>query len=256
MSLSNDQYSTDEKVKQYEKFIDNCLMRQHIKGPSIKLALGIDLSGKRCLDVACGYGGSTKWLADLNPAELIGVDLSPAMIDEAKRRFSRDPKYANIKLLVRDGCEPLGLGQFDVVHSSFFLSHAETREALEKMIQVLSEATKSNGGVCVGLITSPHFTADQYHKMNKYSIEFVKIDSENPNKHRVRFHSGPVGEGTALCEVDQYSWEPELYERLFKSSGFGHYEWIMPRLFDESLKEHFADFFEVNPYRIFRAIKS
>ena len=44
------------------------------------------LKGKRVLDLGCGYGWHCKYAAEQGAAEVLGLDLSPKMLEEALRR--------------------------------------------------------------------------------------------------------------------------------------------------------------------------
>ena len=44
------------------------------------------LQGKKVLDLGCGYGWHSKFSAEQGAAEVLGIDLSKKMIEEAKRR--------------------------------------------------------------------------------------------------------------------------------------------------------------------------
>jgi ubiquinone/menaquinone biosynthesis C-methylase UbiE len=56
-----------------------------IEKPSVEAILG-DITGLRCLDLACGLGRWSKFLLDAGAAEAVGVDISELMIQEAVRR--------------------------------------------------------------------------------------------------------------------------------------------------------------------------
>ena len=45
-----------------------------------------ELTGKRVLDLGCGYGWHSKYAAEQGASEVLGIDLSKRMIDEARRR--------------------------------------------------------------------------------------------------------------------------------------------------------------------------
>lgn len=256
--MISNQYSTKEKVLEYQCYTDRCIMRKNIFKPSIQSLYTSGLKGKRVIDIGCGYGNSTQWLVDFDPEELIGVDLSPAMIDVVKQRFSSHPNYSKFKFLVHDGSQPLDdLGQFDVVQSIFYLSHAESKEQLLNMVKVMADSTKPDG-ICVGLMTSPFLKEEDYSKLYKYYVEFSKTDQTDKYKHRVRLFEGTVGESKLLYELHQFSYEPEFYEKAFLQAGFERFEWVIPKLFEsnQEINLFFKEFLEINPFRIFKASKS
>ncbi len=97
----------------------------------------------RILEAGCGTG---QILASLDPREGVGVDLSPAMIDEARRNFARRPE---LLFLVGDA-ENLGLaGPFDAVVMPDVLEHVERpRSALAEAARLL----RPGGRLIVSLI--------------------------------------------------------------------------------------------------------
>jgi SAM-dependent methyltransferase len=73
-------------------------------------ALALGLRGRRALDLACGTGNSTGPLL-ARGYSVLGCDISPAMIAEARRKY---PGQAD-SFLVADMRELPALGQFDLV---------------------------------------------------------------------------------------------------------------------------------------------
>lgn len=69
----------------------------------------------RVLDIACGTGVLAPFLGEWNPAEIMGIDLSPKMIEIARRKHG-----AQVTYLCQDVLEYEG-GPFDVaiVYSAF-----------------------------------------------------------------------------------------------------------------------------------------
>lgn len=57
----------------------------HLERPALRSLIPLALSGAIVLEAGCGSGAQAEWLLDQG-AEVIGIDLSPAMVDEAKRR--------------------------------------------------------------------------------------------------------------------------------------------------------------------------
>lgn len=99
--------------------------------PSIDLANRIDKVCVRILDVGCGSGMSTLALKNRFPeAEIIGVDLSAAMLENAKKLLP------DVQWIQRDCSESLeDLGQFDLVFSNAFLQWIPDQEKFIKNIR-------------------------------------------------------------------------------------------------------------------------
>lgn len=141
--VEKDQYATENLAENYRLFLKSRESElQHIQIPSIRKMLGGSLKGKRVVDMACGNGGSTRILADLDPDELIGVDLSSEQVRLAEKISASEPKYANIKYLVRDCSQPIGLGQFDLVFSKHLLNYGTTVDVLKGIVNTMFDATK------------------------------------------------------------------------------------------------------------------
>ena len=106
--------------------------------PSIDLANRIDKVCVRILDVGCGSGMSTLALKNRFPdSEIIGVDLSAAMLENAKKLLP------DVQWVQRDCSESLeDLGQFDLVFSNAFLQWLSDQE---KFIKNIRNCIKENG---------------------------------------------------------------------------------------------------------------
>ena len=75
-----------------------------LERPALRSLVPMPLSGTRVLDAGCGSGAQCEWLSEQG-AEVVGVDLSPAMVAEAQRRCRQRGTF-----LVADLGEPLALG--------------------------------------------------------------------------------------------------------------------------------------------------
>ena len=79
--------------------------------------------GVRVLDVGCGSGELTGWMADLvGPAEVVGVDVDRTVLAIARERWA-DHTGAPRFVLADASAIPGALGRFDVVYARFLLSH-------------------------------------------------------------------------------------------------------------------------------------
>jgi ubiquinone/menaquinone biosynthesis C-methylase UbiE len=75
-----------------------------LERPALRSLVPMPLTGTRVLDAGCGSGAQCEWLS-AQGAEVVGVDLSPAMVAEARRRCRQRGTF-----LVADLGEPLALG--------------------------------------------------------------------------------------------------------------------------------------------------
>jgi SAM-dependent methyltransferase len=83
----------DKHVAFYIDFVDQALASQdsllNICLTRIKEILGNRLLGARVGDIACGEGYLSRFLAPLGPRQVIGVDLSAALVEIATQRSHR-----------------------------------------------------------------------------------------------------------------------------------------------------------------------
>ncbi|HVF17727.1 MAG TPA: class I SAM-dependent methyltransferase [Steroidobacteraceae bacterium] len=97
--------------------------------------------GTRVLDVGCGVGRWSSMLAQRG-AQVTGMDLSPTMIDEARRRARANGVSDRCRFLVQDLAQLDAGEQFDLVIGVTVLQHildpASLREAVQRMRAHLS----------------------------------------------------------------------------------------------------------------------
>ena len=100
----------------------------------------IGVRDKRILDFGCGDGRYAFHLAELGAIEVVGIDVSPAMIEIANREL-RNRKIEKVKFLEADGNNlPFGDNFFDIIFSNFVLHHFEnTLKPLQEIFRVLDK---------------------------------------------------------------------------------------------------------------------
>ena len=86
-------------------------------------------AGMRVLDVGCGVGRWSRMLA-ARGATVTGVDLSPTMISEARRRAAREGVAARCRFEVQDLSNLSVDGEYDLVLGVTVLQHILDPEAL------------------------------------------------------------------------------------------------------------------------------
>lgn len=102
----------------------------NVERPTIERLIG-DVSGKRVLDLGCGSGTNSLWLAERG-AHVVGLDLSQTMVSLAQERARERSVLADFR--VADIREPLPFGEteFDVVLSSTALHYVEDIDSTMK----------------------------------------------------------------------------------------------------------------------------
>jgi tRNA (cmo5U34)-methyltransferase len=87
------------------------------------LAEFLPAAPRRALDLGCGDGRLIRLLLEARPEveEVVGIDLSPPMLERAREHFAGDGR---VTLARHDLLDPLdGLGRFDLVTSGFAIHH-------------------------------------------------------------------------------------------------------------------------------------
>ncbi len=72
-----------------------------LERPALRALVPSGLNGATVLDAGCGSGAQARWLLDQG-ADVVGIDLSPRMVDEAERRCGGQGRF-----LVADLARPL-----------------------------------------------------------------------------------------------------------------------------------------------------
>lgn len=110
------------------------------------------VSGKTVLDLGCGYGWHCKFAADHGAAQVLGIDQSSLMIQEAMRR-NADTNIEYRVCCIHDYDYPADA--CDLVISNLVLHYIEDLEAVYRLIH----RTLKPGGIFLFNIEHPTFTA-------------------------------------------------------------------------------------------------
>ncbi len=110
------------------------------------------LEGKHVLDLGCGYGWHCKYSAEKGAAQVLGIDLSQKMIEEAKRR-NRDGKIAYRVCGIEEYEYPKH--RWDLVISNLALHYIED---IGRIFQKVHQTLKPNGSFLFNM-EHPVFTS-------------------------------------------------------------------------------------------------
>jgi ubiquinone/menaquinone biosynthesis C-methylase UbiE len=131
-------------------------------------ALLKDVENKRVLDVACGTGRHTLWLAEAG-ARVTGVDANAAMLEVARSK----PKSSSVTWKQADVASlPFDDASFDVVLNALVMEHVrDVRPALAEAHRVLAQ-----GGVFVLSVYHPSFLLKGVPPHFKHAADEVEYE--------------------------------------------------------------------------------
>lgn len=165
-------------------------------------ALG--LAGQ-ALDFGCGSGRSTRFLAALG-FTVVGVDLSPAMLEQARRL---DPA-GDYRLCAAQQPLPLVNAAVDVVLASWVLLEQESPAALQACCSALARVLRSDGRGFI-VTNTPEFYA---HRWVSCEVDFPENAAPLRSGQEVRALLLPE----RVLVTDRY-WSDTDYRAAFAATG-------------------------------------
>lgn len=185
-----------------------------------------DMSGKRMLDLGCGYGWHCKYAVEQGATHVVGIDLSQKMILRAQE-INADPRIEYRVGAVEDfDCveQP-----FDVVVSSLTLHYVESFDAVCRKV---SECLLP-GGSFVFSVGHPVFTAqgpqqwfrnadgellhwpvDNYFREGVREATFLGEQVRKYHKTLTTYVGGLLGNGFAVKGLIEPQPDAELLDRI------------------------------------------
>ena len=196
-----------------------------------------ELAGKSILDLGCGEGFYTRQFSHLGATRVVGVELSPKMIELAKQEEAREP--LGIEYIVADVCELGQIGSFELVVASYLLNHAQTKAQLLKMCQTIYANLKPSGRF-VGINDNVAQSPESYPLCEKYGL--------------TKSISGSLAEGVPIAltffvdgqkfSLYNYYLSKATYEWAFRTAGFKKIRWHQPIVSPEGVQEFGQEFWQ------------
>lgn len=183
-----------------------------------------ELSGKSILDLACGEGHYTRRLKRAGASQVVGVDISPRMIELANDTEGANP--LGCQYLVGD-VQNLALHErFDVITGVYLLNYASSKEMLLNMCQVVFTHLKP-GGRFIGFNDNTENDPKSYGKYAKYG--FIKTTPKNRQEgDPITYHI--INPDGSQFQFDNYFLHPATYSACFAEAGFLSFSWQGPWL--------------------------
>lgn len=210
---SSNQY--DSIASQYQRS-KHSPIRQYVESYSFFSLLG-DLHECSVLDLACGEGFYTRRIRRRGARRVIGVDVSPAMIELARRQ-QEGP--ADIEYVVRDVQDLPTLGPFDLVCAAYLLHYARDIAELQRMCRSIARQLPP-GGRFVTINENPDQPETAYGGYLRYG--FSKTAAA-PRREGSPITYAMVS-GRELYRFEVYHFERATYERALAGAGFCDIRW-------------------------------
>jgi ubiquinone/menaquinone biosynthesis C-methylase UbiE len=163
---------------------------------------GLEIRGKDVLELGCGTGKNTEWLV-LHARHVLGLDLSPRMLDKARQRLA---DVRHVSFVQHDITEPWPVpeGSRDCVTSNLVLEHVrQLRPILAQVARVLRPA-------------GTYFQSElhPFRQLQGSQAQFIRTDTQQPEfvtayQHDVSDYVGAgLAAGLVLKELEEWR-DPE-----------------------------------------------
>ncbi|MEA5469532.1 class I SAM-dependent methyltransferase [Spirulina sp. 06S082] len=212
--------------------------RPHIEEYTYLQIIG-DVAGLSVLDLACGDGLYTRQFKEKGASRVVGVDISPKMIELAREQENEHP--LGIEYIVKDALELGKIGEFDRVVSSYLLSYAQTRSQLLQMSWQIFLNLKP-GGCFLSINTDYQFPHAESSRLKKYGIAF-KLPASIQEGDAIAFTLKTVGDRQDV-KFNNYYFDRTTYEEVFQEVGFSEIHWHQVIVSPEGIKEKGQEFWQ------------
>ena len=217
-----------------------------IERANVQEALAPFINDARVLDLACGTGFYSYSFLKWRASKVVGVDLSPAMVEEARSLGSRVPAdSATIRFEVAD-CSKLASyegGPFDVVFGAWLLNYAPSGKEMVDMFRNIALNLK-DGGHFVAVVPPPTQNPAAFVEAEKK----IRPSESGGSGGLICNVTGVVEDGVSFhahadtrrgsVDFDAYHLRREIYEASAKEGGLqGEFNWSVTNVPDEFLKD-------------------
>lgn len=203
----------------------------YIESPTFFNMIG-EVKDKTVLDLACGDGFYTRQLKSAGASRIIGVDISPQMIELALDQETTEP--LGIDYQCADAAELPHFGQLDLIVAAFLLHYSENERVMQSMCNHIANNLKP-GGRFIAMSENPNQLAGRYTFYSKYG--FVKTVAE-PQQDGSRI-TYLMATGRKPFKFNVQYFTKQTYENVLRKAGFTTIKWHTLSLSEEGrqLKE-------------------
>lgn len=172
-----------------------------------------EIEDKRVLDLGCGDGTSTRFLAARKPGLLTGIDTSRPMLELARKKEVQNP--LGIKYAVGDCSAVLDQRDYDLVTAMWLFHYAETEDMLSGFART-AYTSLSQGGRLVSVTQNRETGRERLPGIADIG-EWLDEPLKDGSRQRITLIS-VTGEDM-VSFVIRY-WSDDTYLRCFSEAGF------------------------------------
>jgi len=187
---------------------------KNVLDPSILHYLG-DIRNKSILDVASGAGRLCRFLKSNGASRVVGVDISPSMVEHAKEEDAK--AGINCEYIQGDALDLKEIGQFDFVTSVNLIHFAETEDQLKAMCRGFYLNLKP-GGKYVGISMNCLEDGNWGNCLEPYGLESFSAIAPGKEGKRLEVISKPNPDGSVFNVILTY-YEGKSMSALSKMPG-------------------------------------
>ena len=164
---------------------------------------GIPLKHQKMLDIGSGLGGCAFYLAKNYDAHVTGVEISPWMVEESKRRTpTRLRNLSQFVLIQADHVLPFADNTFDIVYSKGVLTHVAQKE---KIFKEMHRVLKPNGKLVIEDWLSPKQGEWGNHIQEMAASEGLILFAETENRYQSLLKATGFGDIHMRSESEHYA---------------------------------------------------
>lgn len=172
----------------------------------LPLLLRRHVSGGRALDFGCGTGRSTRFLKNL-AFEVIGVDVSQVMLDQAR---ARDPN-GDYRRVVEGNLSEFGSGALDLIFAAFTFDNVPTEQKKTALLELRRLLTPA--GRLVVVVSAAEI---YWHEWTSFSTRDYPSNRSARDGESVRIVMLDVPDRRPVIDI---MCGDSLYRELFDAAG-------------------------------------
>ena len=212
-------------------------LRKYVDKFTLLKVLG-DVGGKLALDLGCGHGHYTRIVKSQGAARVVGVDISQAMIADARSQEQQAP--LGIEYRVEDVTDLEWIGSFDLALAVYLFPYAASRQQLSWTLGSVYRNLKP-GGKLVAATFNPAVTEAELPRYQKYGVNVIAPTGLYDGAAITASLEIPDGS----VDISAYYWSQETYDHILKETGFQKITWHPMEVPKEAVQQYDQDYWQI-----------